>query len=75
MSENVEKTNLDILIDIDVSLVKPKLRNKFLKLFLDEKINVTVNIDAYKLDENLIDIYSDTTVIDQKLKRKKKNKK
>jgi hypothetical protein len=72
MSENVEKPEIDILVELDLTKIKPKVRRK-LKQIVNKKLRVIVNVDVYGLEEGSLDIYSD--VIGFTTKRKKNKKK
>ena len=73
MSENVEKPEIDILVELDLTKIKPKVRRKLKKQIVNKKLKVIVNVDVYGLEEGSLDIYSD--VIGFTTKRKKNKKK
>jgi hypothetical protein len=73
MSENVEKPEIDILVELDLTKIKPKVRRKLKKQIVNKKLRVIVNVDVYGLEEGSLDIYSD--VISFTTKRKKNKKK
>ena len=59
MSENVNNTGLDVLVDFNLSKIKSKLRRKILKQLKKENIKVKINIDIYGPEEGSIDILTD----------------
>ena len=59
MSENVNNTGLDVLVDFNLSKIKTKLRHKILKQLKKENIKVKINIDLYGPEEGSIDILTD----------------
>lgn len=75
MSENVKNTEFDVLVDLDLSKVKSKLRRKIVKQFKKEKIKVEINVDVYSNNEGLIDVLTDAVVTLKNKKRKKTKKK
>jgi hypothetical protein len=74
MSENVNNTGLDVLVDFNLSKVKSKLRRKILKQLKKENIKVKINVDVYGAEEGSIDILTDA-VATLKTKKRKKTKK
>lgn len=72
MSENVEKTGFDVLVDFDLSKVKSKLRRKILKQIIKENLQVIINVDVYGAEEGSIDILTDAVVTVKRKKRKNK---
>lgn len=75
MSENVKNAEFDVLVDLDLSKVKSKLRRKIVKQFKKEKIKVEINVDVYSNNEGLIDVLTDAVVTLKNKKRKKTKKK
>ena len=69
MSENVNNTGFDVLVDLNLSKVKSKLKRKIVKQLKKENIKVIVNVDVYGAEEGSIDILSDAVAT---LKTKKK---
>ena len=65
---------IDILVDLNLIKVKPKLRRKIVKQIINKKLKVIVNVDVYGLEEDSVDLYSDA-VATLKPKKRKKNKK
>jgi hypothetical protein len=74
MSENVNNTGFDVLVDLNLSKVKSKLKRKIVKQLKKENIKVIVNVDVYGAEEGSIDILSDA-VATLKTKKRKKTKK
>ena len=74
MSENVAKPGFDVLVDLNLSKVKSKLKRKIVKQLKKENIKVIVNVDVYGAEEGSIDILSDA-VATLKTKKRKKTKK
>ena len=74
MSENVTNTGFDVLVDLNLSNVKSKLKRKIVKQLKKENIKVIVNVDVYGAEEGSIDILSDA-VATLKTKKRKKTKK
>lgn len=72
MSENVTKTGFDVLVDLDLSKVKSKLRRKILKQIMKENLQVIINVDVYGAEEGSIDILTDAVVTVKRKKRKNK---
>ena len=59
MSENVNNTGFDVLVDLNLSKVKSKLKRKIVKQLKKENIKVIVNVDVYGAEEGSIDILTD----------------
>jgi len=74
MSENVTKTGFDVLVELDLSKVKSKLRRKILKQIITENLEVIINVDVYGAEEGSIDILTDAVVTVKPKKRKKTKK-
>jgi hypothetical protein len=74
MSENVNNTGFDVLVDLNLSKVKSKLKRKIVKQLKKENIKVIVNVDVYGAEEGTIDILTDA-VATLKPKKRKKTKK
>ncbi len=74
MSENVTNTGFDVLVDLNLSNVKSKLKRKIVKQLKKENIKVIVNVDVYGAEEGSIDILTDA-VATLKTKKRKKTKK
>jgi len=74
MSENVTNTGFDVLVDLNLSKVKSKLKRKIVKQLKKENIKVIVNVDVYGAEEGSIDILTDA-VATLKTKKRKKTKK
>jgi hypothetical protein len=72
MSENVEKPEIDILVELDLTKIKPKLRRKLKKQIVNKKLKMIVNVDVYGLEEGSLDMYSDAIGITKKRKKNKK---
>ena len=72
MSENVTKTGFDVLVELDLSKVKSKLRRKILKQIITENLEVIINVDVYGAEEDSIDILTDAVVTVKRKKRKNK---
>lgn len=75
MSENVKNAEFDVLVDLDLSKVKSKLRRKIVKQFKKEKIKLEINVDVYSNNEGLIDVLTDAVITLKNKKRKKTKKK
>lgn len=75
MSENVNNTGFDVLVDLNLSKVKSKLKRKIVKQLKKENIKVIVNVDVYGAEEGSIDILSDAvaTLKTKKIKKTKKS--
>ncbi len=74
MSEIETKTGLDVLVDLNLIKVKPKLRRKIVKQFKKKTFKVKIYVDVYGAEEGLVDIFTDA-VATLKPKKRKKNKK
>ena len=74
MSEIETKTGLDVLVDLNLIKVKPKLRRKIVKQLKKKNIKVKINVDVYSAEEGLVDVFTDA-VATLKPKKRKKNKK
>ena len=74
MSENVTNTGFDVLVDLNLSNVKSKLKRKIVKQLKKENIKFIVNVDVYGEEEGTIDIFTDA-VATLKTKKRKKSKK
>ena len=74
MSENVQKTGFDVLVDLDLSKVKSKLKRKIVKQLKNKNLNVKINVDVYGMEEGLVEITSDA-IATLKSKKRKKTKK
>lgn len=74
MNENVTNTGFDVLVDLNLSNVKSKLKRKIVKQLKKENIKVIVNVDVYGAEEGTIDIFTDA-VVTLKTKKRKKTKK
>ena len=74
MSENVNNTGFDVLVDLNLSKVKSKLKRKIVKQLKKENIKVIINVDVYGAEEGTIDILTDA-IATLKSKKRKKNKK
>ena len=74
MNENVTNTGFDVLVDLNLSNVKSKLKRKIVKQLKKENIKVIVNVDVYGAEEGTIDIFTDA-VATLKTKKRKKTKK
>ncbi len=74
MSENVQNTGFDVLVDLNLSKVKSKLKRKIVKQLKKENIKVIVNVDVYGAEEGTIDILTEA-VATLKTKKRKKTKK
>ena len=72
MSENVTKTGFDVLVELDLSKVKSKLRRKILKQIITENLEVIINVDVYGDEEGSIDILTDAVATVKRKKRKNK---
>jgi hypothetical protein len=72
MSENVEKPEIDILIELDLTKIKPKLRRKLKKQIVNKKLIAIVNIDVFGLEEGSLDMYSEVIGVTKKRKKNKK---
>ena len=74
MSEIETKTGLDVLVDLNLSKVKPKLRRKIVKQLKKKNLQVKIYVDVYSTEEGLVDVFTDA-VATLKPKKRKKNKK
>lgn len=72
MSEKVEKPEIDILVELDLSKIKPKVRRKIEKQIKNKKLKIIVNVDVFGLEEDSIDMYSDAIAVREKRKVKRK---
>ena len=75
MSENVNNTGIDVLVELELSNVKSKLRRKIVKQLKKENLKVIINVDVYGAEEGSIDILSDAvaTLKTKKIKKTKKS--
>jgi len=74
MSENVTKAGFDVLVDLNLSKVKSKLKRKIVKQLKNENLKVIINVDVYGAEEGSVDITSDA-IATLKSKKRKKTKK
>jgi translation initiation factor 2 alpha subunit (eIF-2alpha) len=74
MSEIETKTGLDVLVDLNLSKVKPKLKRKIVKQLKKKNLQVKIYVDVYSAEEGLVDVFTDA-VATLKPKKRKKNKK
>ena len=74
MSEIETKTGLDVLVDLNLSKVKPKLRRKIVKQLKKKNLQVKIYVDVSGAEEGLVDVFTDA-VATLKPKKRKKNKK
>lgn len=74
MSENVENTGIDVLVELELSNVKSKLRRKIVKQLKKENLKVIINVDVYGAEEGSIDILADAVATITTIKRKKNKK-
>jgi hypothetical protein len=72
MSDKLEKPEIDILVELDLTKIKPKLRRKIKKEIINKKLKVVVNVDVFGLEEDSLDMYSDAIGITKKRKKNKK---
>jgi hypothetical protein len=74
MSENVTKAGFDVLVDLNLSKVKSKLKRKIVKQLKNNNLKVIINVDVYGAEEGSVDINSDA-IATLKSKKRKKTKK
>jgi hypothetical protein len=74
MSENVNNTGIDVLVELELSNVKSKLRRKIVKQLKKENLKVIINVDVYGAEEGSIDILADAVATITTIKRKKTKK-
>jgi len=74
MSENVTKAGFDVLVDLNLSKVKSKLKRKIVKQLKNNKLKLKINVDVYGMEEGSVDISSDA-IATLKPKKRKKTKK
>lgn len=74
MSENVNNTGIDVLVELELSNVKSKLRRKIVKQLKKDYLKVIINVDVYCDEENSIDILTDAVATISSVKRKKNKK-
>ena len=72
MSDKLEKPEIDILVELDLTKIKPKLRRKIKKEIINKNLKVVVNVDVFGLEEDSLDMYSDAIGITKKRKKNKK---
>ena len=72
MSEIETKTGLDVLVDLNLIKVKPKLRRKIVKQLKKKTFQVKIYVDVYGAEEGSVDVLIDT-VATLKPKKRKKN--
>ena len=75
MSENVTNTGFDVLVDLNLSKVKTKLRRKIVKQLKKENLQVKIYVDVYGAEEGSVDILTDAIATLKPKKRKKTKKK
>ena len=75
MSENVTNTGFDVLVDLNLSKVKTKLRRKIVKQLKKENLRVKIYVDVYGAEEGSVDILTDAIATLKPKKRKKTKKK
>lgn len=71
MSENVTNTGFDVLVDLNLSKVKTKLRRKIVKQLKKENLQVKIYVDVYGAEEGSVDILTDAIATLKPKKRKK----
>jgi len=71
MSENVNNTGIDVLVELELSNVKSKLRRKIIKQLKKDNLKVIINVDVYGAEEGSIDILTDAVATITSIKRKK----
>lgn len=74
MSDNVNNTGIDVLVELELSNVKSKLRRKIVKQLKKENLKVIINVDVYGAEEGSIDILADAVATITTIKRKKNKK-
>ena len=74
MSENVTKAGFDVLVDLNLSKVKSKLKRKIVKQLKNNNLKLKINVDVYGMEEGSVDISSDA-IATLKPKKRKKTKK
>ena len=74
MSDNVNNTGIDVLVELELSNVKSKLRRKIVKQLKKENLKVIINVDVYGAEEGSIDILADAVATITTIKRKKTKK-
>jgi hypothetical protein len=74
MSENVNNTGIDVLVELELSKVKSKLRRKIVKQIKKDNLKVIINVDVYGAEEGSIDILTDAVATITSIKRKKNKK-
>ena len=74
MSEDVKNIGFDVLVDLNLSKVKPKLKRKIVKQLKKKNLQVKIYVDVYGAEEGLVDVFTDA-VATLKPKKRKKNKK
>ena len=74
MSENVNNTGIDVLVELELSNVKSKLRRKIIKQLKKDNLKVIINVDVYGDEEGSIDILTDAVATITSIKRKKNKK-
>ena len=74
MSENVNNTGIDVLVELELSNVKSKLRRKITKQIKKDNLKVIINVDVYGAEEGSIDILADAVATITTIKRKKTKK-
>ena len=74
MSENVNNTGIDVLVELELSNVKSKLRRKITKQIKKDNLKVIINVDVYGAEEGSIDILADAVATITTIKRKKNKK-
>jgi len=74
MSENVTKAGFDVLVDLNLSKVKSKLKRKIVKQLKNNNLKLKINVDVYGMEESSVDISSDA-IATLKPKKRKKTKK
>jgi hypothetical protein len=67
-----QKSEIDILVSLDLTNLKSKLKRKILKQIKKSKINILVDVDINGLDEDDTNIYSDAVAVSKKPKKNKK---
>jgi hypothetical protein len=73
MSDTETTPEIDILVDIDLSKIKNKLKRKIVKNIKKGKLSVAINVDIYDVSPE-IEVYTDA-IATLKSKKRKKNKK
>ena len=73
MSDITTTPEIDILVDLDLSKLKNKLRRKIVKNIKKSKLGIKINVDVYGISHET-EIYTEA-IVSRNFRKSRKNKK